>query len=127
MEKPLALEAIAREPIITYHDGFTGRTLLEKTFAEAGLKPDIVLSALDADVIKSYVELGMGVGIIAALAFNPERDQGLQLLDCSHLFPENVTRLAVREGQLLRQYAYDFIGLCSERVQEQIRIFNQGS
>lgn len=126
-EQPLTLEAIAREPIITYHDGFTGRTLLERTFAGADLKPDIVLSALDADVIKSYVELGMGVGIIATLAFNPERDQGLQLLDCSHLFPENVTRLAVREGQLLRQYAYDFIGLCSERVQEQIHIFNQGS
>lgn len=121
---PLTLQAIAAEPIITYHEGFTGRATLERTFSEAGLAPDIVLSALDADVIKSYVELGMGVGIVAALAYNPERDQGLVLLDCAHLFPENVTRLAVREGQLLRQYAYDFIGLCSERVLEQISIFN---
>ncbi|HWK54286.1 MAG TPA: CysB family HTH-type transcriptional regulator [Hyphomicrobiales bacterium] len=124
---PLTLEAIAAEPIITYHEGFTGRATLERTFSEAGLAPDIVLSALDADVIKSYVELGMGVGIVAELAYNPERDQGLVLLDCAHLFPENVTRLAVREGQLLRQYAYEFIGLCSERVLEQIRIFTQGS
>lgn len=121
---PLTLQAIAAEPIITYHEGFTGRATLERTFSEAGLAPDIVLSALDADVIKSYVELGMGVGIVAALAYNPERDQDLVLLDCAHLFPENVTRLAVREGQLLRQYAYDFIGLCSERVLEQISIFN---
>ena len=125
--QPLTLEAIAAEPIITYHAGFTGRTLIEKTFHDSGLAPDIVLAALDSDVIKSYVELGMGVGIIAALAYNPERDQNLVLLDCKHLFPENVTRLAVREGQLLRHYAYDFIGLCSERVLEQIRIFNRGS
>jgi LysR family cys regulon transcriptional activator len=122
--KPLTLEAIASEPIITYHEGFTGRAAIEQTFHDAGFTPDIVLSALDADVIKSYVELGMGVGIVAALAYNPERDQGLTLLDCSHLFPENVTRLAVREGHLLRHYAYDFIGFCSERVLEQINIFN---
>ncbi|MFZ5601306.1 MAG: LysR substrate-binding domain-containing protein, partial [Pseudomonadota bacterium] len=73
---PLTLDAIAAHPIITYHEGFTGRALLEKTFHDAGLLPDIVLSALDADVIKSYVELGLGVGIVASVAFNEQRDVG---------------------------------------------------
>jgi len=115
---PLTLEDIATHPIITYHEGFTGRGLLEKTFHDAGLLPDIVLSALDADVIKSYVELGLGVGIVASVAFNPERDRGLRMLDCSHLFDEVYTRLAVRRGHLLRRYAYHFIELCSPELTE---------
>ncbi len=92
------------------------KTCIEQAFADAGLNPEIVLSALDADVIKSYVELGLGIGIVASLAFNPARDKGLRLLNCAHLFPENVTRIAIREGQLLRQFAYHFIGLCAPKV-----------
>ena len=117
-QQPLTLEAIAAHPIITYHEGFTGRALLEKTFHDAGLLPDIVLSALDADVIKSYVELGLGVGIVASVAFNEQRDLGLRKLDCSHLFDEVFTRIAVRRGHLLRRFAYHFIELCSPQLTE---------
>jgi len=115
-KKKLTLEAIAEHPIITYHEGFTGRARLEQAFAEAGLKPDIVLSALDADVIKSYVALGLGIGIIASMAFDPARDDGMQLLDCAHLLPENITRIAIREGHLLRRFGYRFIAMCAPKV-----------
>src|SRR5690606_30584624 len=98
----LTLEAIAEYPIITYHEGFTGRAQVEKVFQEAGLTPDIVMSALDADVIKSYVELDLGIGIIASVAFSPERDTALQLLDGEHLFLQNHTKLAILKGRLLR-------------------------
>jgi LysR family transcriptional regulator, cys regulon transcriptional activator len=118
--KPLSLAAIAEYPIITYHEGFTGRGLVDKTFAGAALAPDIVMSALDADVIKSYVELGMGIGIIASMAFNPAKDNELRLLDCSHLFGQNMTRLAVRRGHFLRRFAFHFIELCSPELKEQV-------
>lgn len=111
-QEPLTLETIARYPIITYHEGFTGRALLEKTFHDAGLMLDIVMSALDADVIKSYVELGLGVGIVASVAYNTARDNGLVLLDASHLFEQVYTRIAIRRGHLLRQYVYELIELC---------------
>jgi LysR family cys regulon transcriptional activator len=123
-KKKLTLEALAEYPIVTYHEGFTGRARIEEAFGSAGLKPEIVLSALDADVIKSYVELGLGIGIVASLAFNQERDTGLRLLDCSHLFPENVTQIAIREGHLLRQFAYHFIGLCAPKVLPELPRFN---
>jgi hypothetical protein len=89
---------MAEHPVITYHEGFTGRARIDETFAKAGLTPDIVMSALDADVIKAYVELGLGVGIVASMAYDPNRDQGLRMLASSHLFEENVTRIAVRKG-----------------------------
>lgn len=116
--KKLTLEKIAEYPIITYHEEFTGRAKVEKAFTDAGLVPDIIMSALDADVIKSYVELGLGVGIIASIAFSKERDQALTLLDGSHLFSENQTRLAIRKGHLLRKYAYRFIEMCSPELSE---------
>lgn len=115
---PLTLESIAEYPIITYHEGFTGRARVERAFAEAGLVPDIVMSALDADVIKSYVELELGVGIIASVAFDVLRDHGLVKLNSSHLFEESLTRIAVRRGHLLRRYAYHFIELCSPELTE---------
>jgi LysR family cys regulon transcriptional activator len=118
--RPLTLAAIAEYPVITYHEGFTGRSLVDKTFTDAALAPDIVISALDADVIKSYVELGMGIGIIASMAFNPVKDNELRLLDCSHLFEQNMTRLAIRRGHFLRRFAYHFIELCSPQLQEQV-------
>src|SRR5262249_57264803 len=81
----LTLEALSEWPIITYHEGFTGRGNIDRAFARAGLTPDIVVSAMDTDVLKAYVELGLGVGIIAAMAFNAKRDAGLRLIDASHL------------------------------------------
>jgi LysR family transcriptional regulator, cys regulon transcriptional activator len=118
--QPLTLEAIAEWPIITYHPGFTGRAHIDERFASAGLSADIVMSALDADVIKAYVELGMGVGIMASMAFDPERDAALRLLDCSELFDRQTSRIAVRRGRYLRGYAYRFIELCAPELTEQI-------
>ncbi len=108
----LTLEALAAYPLITYHAGYTGRPRIDATYAAAGLVPDVVMSALDADVIKTYVEIGLGVGIIAAMAFEPVRDAGLRSLDASHLFPPNTTRIAVRRGHYLRGYAYRFLEEC---------------
>jgi LysR family cys regulon transcriptional activator len=118
--KPLTLEAIAAFPVITYHEGFTGRARIDKAFTQAGLIPDVVMSALDADVIKTYVELGLGVGILASMAFNPTRDGDLRQLDSTHLFPENVTRIAVRRGHYLRGFAYRFIELCAPELTEAV-------
>lgn len=117
-ERPLTLAALARFPIVTYHEGFTGRTRINQSFAAAGVHPDIVMTALDSDVIKTYVELGLGVGITASMAFNPLRDSGLQAIDSRHLFEANTTRLAVRTGHYLRDFAYRFIELCSPDLDE---------
>jgi len=109
--KPLTLEAVARFPIVTYDFAFANRSLVEKAFEQRGLKPKVVLTALDADVIKTYVELGLGVGIMAAMAFNAKRDRGLKALDASHLFESSTTRLGIKRGAYLRRYAYEFIEL----------------
>ena len=106
---PVTLEQLARHPIITYEVGYTGRAHIDDAFAKAGLTPHIALSAMDADVIKTYVELGMGVGIVAAIAFDAERDRTLHALDARHLFEVNLTRLAIRRGTWLRGYVYAFI------------------
>ncbi len=119
-QSALTLESLADYPIITYHEGFTGRAKLDQAFAAAGLVPDIVLTALDADVIKTYVELGLGVGILASMAFDPRKDDGLVLLDTQHLFPQNVTRIAVRRGHYLRAFAYRFMELCSSQLKESV-------
>ena len=117
------LADIADYPIITYHEGFTGRTNIDRSFAEAGLVPDIVLSAIDADVIKTYVDVGLGIGIVASMAYHPERDTNLVRIDVPDLFQPNTTRLAIRRGVYLRDYAYDFIfrlvpELNAERIAE---------
>jgi len=117
-ESPLALEALVEHPLITYQEGFTGRSQIDAGFARAGLIPDIVISALDADVIKTYVELGLGIGIIAAMAFDPVRDSRLRLLDSAHLFEGNTTWIAVRKGHYLRNFAYRFIELCNPKLTE---------
>ena len=113
---PLTLATLAEYPLITYHEGYTGRPRIDATFAQAGLVPDIVMAALDADVIKTYVEVGLGVGIVAAMAFDPARDIGLRRLDASHLFERNTTRIAVRRGHYLRGYAYRFLEDCSSAL-----------
>ncbi len=107
----LTLEALAQFPIVTYDTAFAGRTHIDAAFAARGLGVDVVLSAIDSDVIKTYVELGLGVGIIAAMAFDARRDSHLRALDCSHLFRSNTTRVALKRGGLLRSYAYEFIEL----------------
>ncbi|MDQ7990269.1 MAG: CysB family HTH-type transcriptional regulator [Candidatus Dactylopiibacterium sp.] len=114
----LTLAALAEYPLITYHSGFTGRSKIDRSFAEASLAPDFVISALDADVIKSYVELGLGVGIIAPGAYNAAKDHELRLIDASHLFARNTTRIAVRRGHYLRGFAYRFINLCAPQLTE---------
>ena len=116
----LTLEALAEYPIVTYHEGLTGRAKIDKPFADAGIKPDIVMSALDADVIKTYVELGMGIGIIASMAFNSAKDTDLRLLKCDHLFESNTTYIALRRGHYLRSFAYRFIELCSPKLNEAV-------
>ncbi len=116
----LTLEALAEFPIVTYNEGFTGRPKIDKAFADAGLAPDVVLSALDADVIKTYVEVGLGVGIVASMAFDAERDRGLRLLDARHLFAINTSRIAVRRSSYLRGYAYRFITLCAPELTETV-------
>lgn len=113
-----SLEAIAEYPVITYHEGFTGRAGIDRVFAEAGLVPDVVMSALDADVIKTYVELELGIGIVASMAFHPKRDEGLVMIDCQHLFPLNTTHIAIRRGHYLRGFAYRFIELCAPALNE---------
>ena len=106
---PISLEDLAQYPIITYEHGFTGRAHIDEAFAREGLAPEVVLTAMDADVIKTYVELGMGIGIVASIAFDPERDRLLRAIDARHLFEINLTRIAVRRGIWLRDYAYHFI------------------
>lgn len=115
-QQPLTLKTINAYPIVTYHDGFTGRANIEKAFRNAGEIPNIDMSALDADVIKSYVELGMGVGIIASVAYDEKRDTDLVALPSQHLFEPSWSKIGLRRGHYLRQYAYDFIHLCADKL-----------
>ena len=109
LNRPVTLADLARFPVITYDAEYTGRTHIDAAFAAAGLAPDVVLSAMDADVIKTYVELDMGVGIVASIAFDAARDRNLRALDAGHLFEVNLTRLAIRRGRWLRGYVHAFI------------------
>ncbi|MFC3531791.1 CysB family HTH-type transcriptional regulator [Vogesella facilis] len=114
----LSLETLADYPIVTYHQGFTGRAQIDRAFADAGLAPDIVMAALDADVIKTYVELELGVGIIASMAVDAQRDSQVRVVEGAPLFGHQTTRLAIRRGHYLRSYAYRFIELCSAALDE---------
>ncbi len=105
----LALSSIAQYPIVTYVFGFTGRSQLDKAFNAAGLQPNVVFTAADADVIKTYVRLGMGVGIIASIAHDKVLDADLVALDASHLFESSTTKIGFRRGIYLRNFMYDFI------------------
>ena len=109
-DKPhVSLEDLGRYPLITYDVGFTGRSHIDDAFGKAGISPDIVLTAMDSDVIQQYVSLGLGVGIVASMAIEKGRSNGLRAVDAAHLFASNVTRLAVRRGAYLRSYTYEFI------------------
>ena len=107
--KTLTLKAVARYPIITYDFSFTGRSKINHAFEVKGLTPNIVLSAIDADVIKTYVELGLGIGIVAKMAFDPRRDKHLRAIDASHLFEPSITRIGIGRNSYLRGYVIDFI------------------
>ncbi len=118
--QPLSLNELAKWPLITYDTAFTGRSRINKAFERIGAVPNVALTALDADVIKTYVSLGLGLGIISALAFDGQRDSGLAALDAAHLFESNTTRLALRRGTYLRRYDYDFIGLFATHLTRRV-------
>ncbi|MFZ6752898.1 CysB family HTH-type transcriptional regulator [Undibacterium sp. Dicai25W] len=109
--KNITLEEIAHYPLVTYDAAFAGRSKIDHAFQVRNLKPDILLEAIDADVIKTYVELGMGIGIIAGMAFDAERDKNLRAIPVGHLFGMNVSRVAIKQGAYLRSYIYTFIEL----------------
>ncbi|MBI5919413.1 MAG: HTH-type transcriptional regulator CysB [Nitrosomonadales bacterium] len=115
-EPELTLDKLADYPIITYDFAFSGRSKINQTFEAAGITPNVVLTAIDADVIKTYVELGLGIGIVAEMAFVAERDLLLRKLDTSGLFKPNVTRIALRRNEFLRGYTYHFIELFAPQL-----------
>jgi len=108
-EPQLTLQAISEYPLITYVFGFTGRSKLDEAFARERLQPKVALTAVDADVIKTYVRLGLGVGIVAKMAYDPRTDQDLVALDASHLFRDSVTKIGLRRDMFVRGFIYDFI------------------
>ena len=114
------LAQLATWPLITYDPTFTGRTRIDRAFERAGVTPNIVLTAVDSDVIKTYVELGLGVGIIAEMAFDPVRDTTLAAIAAGHLFESNTTRLAVKRGAWLRRFDYDFIELFAPQLSRRV-------
>ncbi|MDN3526206.1 HTH-type transcriptional regulator CysB [Halomonas sabkhae] len=107
--EPLTLKALAEHPLVTYVFGFTGRSQLDEAFRREGLSPNVVLTAADSDVIKTYVRLGMGVGIVAHMAVAPGEDDDLVALDASHLFASSTTKIGIRRGTFMRGYMYDFL------------------
>jgi LysR family cys regulon transcriptional activator len=107
----LSLEQVAAHRLVTYVFGFTGRSKLDEAFDRAGLEPRVVFTATDADVIKTYVRLGLGIGIMARMAFDPLQDKDLVAIDASHLFAPSTTMIAFRRGTFLRTYMYDFMEL----------------
>ncbi len=119
-EKKLTLAKIAQYPIITYDFAFSGRGKINAAFEAASIQPNIALTAIDADVIKTYVELGLGIGILAKMAFIPERDKHLRMMDAGHLFKPSTTRIALRKNEYLRGYTYDFIELFAPHLTRDI-------
>ena len=127
---PLTLELLAEQPIVTYVFGFTGRSKLDEAFSHKGLDPKVVFTAADADVLKTYVRLGLGVGIVAKMAVDEALDDDLVTIDASHLFESSVTQLGFRKGTFLRGFMYDFIEafaphLTRERIEEGIKCANR--
>ena len=107
--KEITLQNIASYPMITYDYAFTGSTIVSKVFKEANISPNIMLTAIDADVIKTYVELNLGVGLIAEMAYDKNKDSALESKDVSHLFPTSTTYIGIRKETFVRGYVYEFI------------------
>jgi LysR family cys regulon transcriptional activator len=118
--KKLTLEAMASFPIITYDFAFTGRSRINQAFADKSLTPNVVLTAIDADVIKTYVELGLGIGIVAMMAYDPKRDTHLRAMDASHLFESSTTRIGIRKNSYLRGYTYEFIEMFAPHLTRKV-------
>lgn len=116
----IRLEDVAAHPIVTYVFGFTGRSKLDEAFLERGLVPRVVFTAADADVIKTYVRLGLGIGIIAKMAYDAELDKDLVVLDASHLFEASITKIGFRRGTFLRGFMYEFIELFAPHLTRDI-------
>ncbi|WP_338926473.1 CysB family HTH-type transcriptional regulator [Mycetohabitans endofungorum] len=119
-KQQITLDDLAQFPLITYDNAFAGRSKINQAFALHGLTPDIILEAIDADVIKTYVELGLGVGIMADVAFNAERDRQLRAIPVGRLFGTNTTRIALKQGAYLRGYVYTFIELLSPALNRKL-------
>ena len=112
LDHPLRITDIAQYPLVTYEFAFTGQSQIARGFIRAGSPPPhVALSAVDTDVIKTYVRLGLGVGLIASMAFLPDEDKGLHLINAEHLFEPSTTQIALRQDSYLRGFAYDFIQL----------------
>jgi LysR family cys regulon transcriptional activator len=116
----LTLEDVAAHPIVTYVFGFTGRSKLDEAFIDKGLAPKVVFTAADADVIKTYVRLGLGIGIVAQMAYDEELDSDLVALDASHLFEPSITKIGFRRGTFLRGFMYEFIELFAPHLTKQV-------
>lgn len=125
----LSLEDVAKHPLVTYVFGFTGRSRLDEAFLEHGLAPKVVFTAADADVIKTYVRLGLGIGIVAKMAYNEEEDSDLVALDASHLFRTSTTKLGFRRGTFLRGFMYEFIEAFAPHLTKEVvnEAFNRHS
>jgi LysR family cys regulon transcriptional activator len=110
------LQQLAEYPLVTYVFSFTGPSSLHQQFARAGLEPNVSLTARDADVIKTYVRLGLGVGVVASMAIEPDDEKDLAVVEAGHLFPSHITWLGFRSGALLRGFTYDFIQLLAPHL-----------
>jgi len=119
-KRSLTLEDLAQYPLITYDPAFAGRAKINHAFALRNLTPDVVLEAIDADVIKTYVELGLGVGLMADIAYNAERDKNLRVIPAGHLFGSNLTRVALKQGAYLRSYVYTLVELLSPTLNRKL-------
>lgn len=115
-QQPVSLDALSRFPLITYRQGITGRSRVDRAFQAAGLQPDIVLSAQDSDVVKTYVELGLGVGVLADQACQLAEHSGLTRLEAKHLFESNTVWLGLKRGQLQRNFVWQFLELCNANL-----------
>ena len=118
--KPLTLEEIAKWPVITYDSAFTGRSQINKAFVGRGLKPNVVLTAIDSDVIKTYVAMGLGIGILASMAYDELADTRIGMLDASHLFESSTTRIGILRNAWLRGYVYAFIELFAPHLSKRM-------
>jgi len=115
-EGKVTIETLAKYPIVTYVFGFSGPSSLQQIFARAGVTPHVALTARDADVIKTYVRLGLGVGIVASMAVDPREDADLVSIDAAHLFPAHTTWAGFHQGALLRGYMYEFLQLLAPHL-----------
>ena len=119
-KKAITLKELSQYPLVTYHPSFTGRQKIDQAFANQGLTPSIALEAIDSDVIKTYVRIGMGVGIIAEMAVLPQVDTDMVFLPASGLFGKNLARLAFRKGAYLRQYVMEFARLLNPKLTQKV-------